>query len=116
MTPITRPFVRRAVGVTLILHGLGSAVLPLRGADWLAPGSWHPLLTAACVVTVAGFVAAGAGVLGVRPFDRWRFPLAVAAAAGFVVAQSQLPDRDGLAVGWILSVILPLAVALLPAP
>lgn len=52
------------LGIALIVHGLGNAVLPLRGADVLGPGSWIPFMTALYVAAIVGFVAPGLGVLG----------------------------------------------------
>jgi hypothetical protein len=100
--------------VGLIFHGLGSSVLALRGADVTGVGTWNPLITAACVIAVIGFVAAGVGVLGVYPFDRWSAPLACAASISAIAAQAQLPMGRDLAMGWILSTTLPGAVMVLP--
>ena len=40
---------RIGLGLALILHGLANAVLPLRGADHLAPGVWSPIVIALTV-------------------------------------------------------------------
>jgi hypothetical protein len=55
-----RPFVRVLLGAALLLHGLGKAVLPLRGADVIAPGIWMPFMTALYVVRVCPCSIAGA--------------------------------------------------------
>jgi hypothetical protein len=106
---------RTVIGVGLILHGLGSAVLPLRGAGALVPGVWDPAVTALTVVAIVGFVAAGVGVLRVYPFTRWALQMSVIASVSGLIAQSSVPHRGGLVVGWILSAMLPIAVAYLPA-
>jgi hypothetical protein len=110
-----QPFLRTVIGVGLIFHGLGSAVVPLRGAGALAPGVWDPAVTALTIVAIIGFVAAGVGVLRVYPFTRWALPMSVVASVSGLVAQSSVPHPGGLAVGWILSAVLPVAVAYLPA-
>jgi hypothetical protein len=79
---VMRSAFRMIVGFGLILHGLGSSVLILRGADATGPGTWNPALTAACIIAVVGFVASGIGVLGVYPFDRTRRALVLAASIG----------------------------------
>ena len=111
---LLQSWLRVLLGLALILHGLGSAVVPLRGADVVGAGLWNPIVTVACVVAVIGFVAAGMGVLRVYPFDGWRFPLVLTAALSGLVAQVQLPLTPDLALGWILSATFPLAVLLVP--
>lgn len=106
--------VRLILGLTLILHGLGTAVFALRGADAAGAGAWNPVITAACVTAVIGFVTAGVGVLRVFPFDRWRVPLALIGAIGAIAAQARVPVGDDLIAGWILSLVLPVVVVLLP--
>src|SRR5688572_7008236 len=40
-----RSGMRMLLGLALLAHGLGNAVLPLRGLDWVAAGSWsYPLV------------------------------------------------------------------------
>ena len=74
------------LGLALILHGLANAVLPLRGIDVAAPGVLAPSVTAMYVIAIAGFVAAGLGVWGVRPLSRAIVPLAASAAVGSLMA------------------------------
>jgi hypothetical protein len=105
---------RVPLGCLLILHGLGSAVFPLRGADAIGAGVWNFWLTIVCVTAVIGFVTAGIGVLRVYPFDRWRVPVVLLSSAAALVAQSQVPVDDGLAAGWVLSLVLPVAVVAIP--
>ena len=97
---------RSALGLALIVHGLGNAVLPLRGVD---PAPWipgvHPMAVIS-IVAIVGFVAAGAGVLGVDLLRRWAPPLALAAAVASLVGTSRLLDAD-LWPGVVLNVVLP---------
>jgi hypothetical protein len=90
-----RRFGRIAGGVGLVLHGLGHAVFPLRGADMLgnsAPA--RAILTGAWRVALVGFVAAGFGLLGVRPLGRiWRYLVGISIGAS-VVALGALPQPD----------------------
>ena len=64
------------LGAGLVLHGLANAVLPLRGVDVAASGVWMPAMTALYVTAIVGFVAAGLGLLGVRPLGRVVIPAA----------------------------------------
>ena len=105
-TGTRRGLVRITLGLALLLHGLGNAVLQLRGASGAAP--WPVVWTALCVVAIAGFVSAGLGVLGVRPLHRPLVPLAVTGAAAAVVGVFALGIGD-LWPGLALSVFLPTA-------
>lgn len=70
----------RILGWLVITHGLSHAVLPMRGS--LAPtlhGEWIPI--ALYGSGMVGFVAAGLGLLGLRPLDRAISPLLVLASA-----------------------------------
>ncbi|HEX6164951.1 MAG TPA: plastocyanin/azurin family copper-binding protein [Vicinamibacterales bacterium] len=81
----------RILGWLVIAHGLSHAVLPMRGS--LAPtlyGDWMPI--ALYGVAVVGFVAAGLGLLGIRPLDRFISPLLVLASAWSLVAIFRLGD------------------------
>lgn len=103
-----RNVLRLCLGLALVLHGLGNAVLPLRALDATGPGPWLPVLTLVWVVAIVGFAAAGLGVLGVPPFDR------VVIAASFVAAGCSLLGYARLAAldlwpGVLLSVTLPMA-------
>lgn len=84
----------RILGWLVIAHGLGHAVLPMRGslAPLLTSGDWVPAaLYGACMV---GFVAAGLGMLGQRPFDRAISPLLVMASAWSLVAIFRFGDPN----------------------
>src|SRR5690349_20649069 len=82
----------RVLGCLVILHGLSHAVLPLRGS--LAPGllidDWVPVGLYA--VGMVGFVAAGLGLLGLRPLDRAISPLLVLASGLSLVAIVRFAD------------------------
>jgi azurin len=82
----------RILGWLVIAHGLSHAVLPMRGS--IAPligGDWIPV--ALYAVSMVGFVAAGFGILGMRPFDRAISPLLVLSSAWSMVAIFVLGDR-----------------------
>jgi hypothetical protein len=106
-----QPFVRVLLGTGLVLHGLGNAVLPLRGADAIAPGTWMPFMTALYVVAIVGFVAAGLGVLGVPLLRRVSAITVFAAGAAALGAQLWQGDTD-LWPGMMFSVTLPVATIL----
>lgn len=81
----------RILGWLVIAHGLSHAVLPMRGS--LAPtlyGDWMPI--ALYSVAVIGFVAAGLGLLGLKPLDRAISPLLVLASGWSLVAIFCLGD------------------------
>lgn len=83
----------RILGWLVIAHGLSHAVLPMRGSMPLAGGEGVPVLLWG--VSMVGFVAAGLGLLGQRPFDRIISPLLVLASAYsltgiFVLGDSRL--------------------------
>jgi azurin len=81
----------RILGWFVIAHGLSHAVLPMRGS--LAPtlyGDWMPI--ALYSVAVIGFVAAGLGLLGLKPLDRAISPLLVLASGWSLVAIVCLGD------------------------
>ena len=112
---------QRAIGIVLglglLLHGLGHAVLPMRAPDVVAPGVITPATLS--VLAMIGFVAAGLGLLGVRPLSR--ATIAMALAAGVAGLAAQFGQFDGrLWPGVILSGILPilatLYVAVQPVP
>ena len=99
------------LGVVLILHGLANMVLPLRGADAGAPGLWLPPVTALWVIAIVGFVAAGLGVVGVRPLGRAIIPASLVAGVAALAAQFWHPDAD-LWPGVVLSASLPVLATL----
>ena len=82
----------RVLGWLVIAHGLSHAVLPLRGS--LAPAmmidDWIPVGLYA--VGMIGFVAAGLGILGLRPLDRAISPLLVLASGLSLVALVRFAD------------------------
>lgn len=81
----------RILGWLVIAHGLSHAALPMRGS--LAPlsyGDWAP--AALYSGSIIGFVAAGLGLLGMRPFERVISPLMVLASAWSLVAIVCLGD------------------------
>jgi hypothetical protein len=81
----------RVLGWLVIGHALSHAVLPLRGS--LAPtltGDWVPVVLYS--VSLVGFLAAGLGLLGLRPFDRGISPLLVLASGLSLVAIARLGD------------------------
>jgi hypothetical protein len=82
----------RVLGWLVIAHGVSHAVLPLRGS--LAPGmlinDWVP--AGLYAVGMVGFVAAGLGLLGLRPLDRAISPLLVLASGLSLVAVVRFAD------------------------
>jgi hypothetical protein len=103
------------LGILMILHGLGHAVLPLRGAGVLEGDSWTFALTYACYATaLVGFVAAGAGALGIVPFRRQMWWLALIAAVASMIAFRMLGDLD-LWPGMLLDMTLPVGATWIEA-
>jgi len=99
----------------MIAHGLCHAVLPLRGAGMLEGDSWTYALTVACyTLAINGFVAAGAGALGVSPFRRFTWWLTLVAATSSMIAFRMLGDVD-LWPGMVLDLTLPIAATFLVA-
>ena len=82
----------RILGWLVIAHGLSHAVLPLRGS--LAPAmlinDWTPV--GLYSIGMVGFVAAGLGLLGLRPLDRAISPLLVLASGLSLVAIVRFAD------------------------
>lgn len=82
----------RVLGWLVIAHGLSHAVLPLRGSlgpavmidDWVPAGLY--------AIGMVGFVAAGLGILGLRPLDRAISPLLVLASGLSLVALARFAD------------------------
>ena len=83
----------RILGWLVIAHGLSHAVLPMRGSLSPAPsGDWAPIaLYGVCMV---GFVAAGLGLLGLRPLHRAISPLLVLSSGWSLVAIFVLGDAS----------------------
>jgi hypothetical protein len=82
----------RVLGWLVIAHGLSHAVLPLRGS--LAPAmlvdDWTPVVLYG--IAMVGFVAAGLGILGLRPLDSAISPLLVLASGLSLVAIVRFAD------------------------
>jgi hypothetical protein len=108
---MSRKAMRVALGLALILHGLGNAVLPLRGVDAGAPGAWIPALTALYIIAIIGFVMAGLGVLGVRPLTRAVIPAALFAGVCALGGLLNLAHAE-LWPGVLLNLTLPIAATL----
>ena len=97
----------RILGWLVIAHGLSHAVLPMRGSlDPVPGGDWIPI--ALYAVSMTGFVAAGLGLLGLRPLDRAISPLLVVASVWSLVAIMVVGDPS-LTIGAAGDVILLLA-------
>ena len=95
----------RILGWLVIAHGLSHAVLPMRGS--LGAMLWRDdgMPVALYGVSMIGFVAAGLGMLGRRPFDRVISPLLVVASGWSFVAILVLED-PGLRLGAVCDVAL----------
>lgn len=94
----------RILGWLVIAHGLSHAVLPMRGfMPAVSGGDWVPV--ALYGVSMVGFVAAGLGLLGLRPLDRVISPLLVLASAWSLIAIVTLGDA-GLSIGAVCDVAL----------
>jgi hypothetical protein len=82
----------RVLGWLVIAHGLSHAVLPLRGS--LGPvvliDDWVP--AALYAIGMVGFVAAGLGILGLRPLDRAISPLLVLSSGLSLIALVRFAD------------------------
>ena len=95
----------RVLGWLVIAHGLSHAVLPLRGStapallieDWVPVGLY--------MIGMIGFVVAGIGLLGLRPFDRVISPVLVLSSGLSLVAITRLGDSS-LWVGGAFDVVL----------
>jgi hypothetical protein len=82
----------RVLGWIVIAHGLSHAALPLRGSlgpamlinDWIPVGLY--------AIGLIGFVAAGLGILGLRPLDRAISPLLVLASGLSLIAIVRFAD------------------------
>jgi hypothetical protein len=97
---------RMLLGLALVAHGLGNAVLPLRGVDWVAAGSWSYPLALVYLMAIIGFVKVGLGILGVRPLATDLTAMVLVAGVCSLVGQAWLGDAD-LWAGVALSVVLP---------
>jgi hypothetical protein len=97
---------RMLLGVALVAHGLGNAVLLLRGVDWISEGRWSLPLLLACLMAIIGFVKVGLGILGVRPLAHDLTAMVLVAGLCSLAAQARLGDGD-LWAGVMLSLALP---------
>jgi hypothetical protein len=82
----------RVLGWLVIAHGLSHAVLPLRGSlgPSIAIDDWIPVGLYA--IGMVGFVAAGLGLLGLKPLDRAISPLLVLASGLSLIALVRFAD------------------------
>jgi hypothetical protein len=103
-----RTVVRTVLGIALLLHGLGNAVLQLRGVV-SAPGHADWAWAATCTLAIVGFVSAGLGLLGVGPLKRLVLPAVIVGGAAALAGVVALRAAD-LWPGVVLSGVLPLAV------
>jgi hypothetical protein len=103
---MARTIARIALGVALVLHGLANAVLPLRGADHIAPGHWSLPIIVVYDVAILGFIAAGLGLLRVRPLTRLVTWGSIAAGVSAMLGWLALRDTD-LWMGLVLNAVLP---------
>ncbi len=87
---MTRGIVR-ALGWLVIAHGLAHAVLPLRGLTASAVDVTPMVLY---TMSIVGFVAAGLGLLGLRPFTSAISPTLVLSSGLSIVAIQQLHEPD----------------------
>ena len=85
-------WVVRVLGWLVIVHGLSHAVLPLRGST--APafliGDWVPV--GLYVIAMIGFVVAGLGLLGLKPFEAAISPVLVVSSGLSLIAISRFGD------------------------
>jgi hypothetical protein len=100
--------VRPAFALLVIAHGLAHTVLPMRG--WMNPESlgkdFMPVILYG--VAVLGYLIAGIGLLGVRPFTHVLRPVMVVAASYSLVALWRMGHGDlwwGAAVDVVLLVV-----------
>lgn len=84
----------RTIGWLAIAHGLSHAILPLRGSFLPAVliGDWTPVLL--YIVSTVGFVAAGLGLLGLRPLHMAISPLLVLSSGLSLVAIQHVRQAD----------------------
>lgn len=73
---------RRTIGLLLVMHALAH----VGAAMWLSAGVALGTVSALSSLAMAGFLAAGIGLLGVQPLDRrWRFLAGVGALASLAL-------------------------------
>jgi hypothetical protein len=109
VTPILRPARQPLLGALLVGHGLGHAVLPLRGGYAFEPPT-SVLAFLLYTTAMLGFVGAGLGLLGARPFRNGVAPAAVVASFASLIALCLMPASD-LWPGVMLSIVIGLYAA-----
>jgi hypothetical protein len=83
-----------ALGIVLVLHGLGHAVIPLRGGGTGPDPVINTLTFLLYATALLGFVGAGIGLLGAHPFRRGVVPLASIAALASLIVLCFKPASD----------------------
>ena len=78
---------RRLLGSLLVLHGIAHAAAGI----WATPVGPTWFVTLLWFVAMVGFVAAGAGLIGVRKLDDLWLPIAVAAAVASILLIARYP-------------------------
>jgi hypothetical protein len=106
-----RTVVRELLGMTLVLHGLANAVMPMRALDVAAPGVWLMPATIVYELAILGFVIAGLGMLHVGVLRRATLPAVWIGGLAGLAAHVMKPDAD-LWVGMIFSSTLPVVTTL----
>ena len=106
---------RVIVGCLLVLHGLGHAVLPLRGAGSEASTVASALSMTAYAIAMLGFVACGVAAIGASPFRRIPAWFVFIPAAMSLIAVLTLGAAD-LWPGVMLSVVLSIVTSLMAVP
>jgi uncharacterized protein YndB with AHSA1/START domain len=101
-----RTLVREVLGVTLVLHGLANAVMPMRAIDAAGPGSWLASTMLIYELAILGFVAAGLGVMHVAVLRRLALPAVWIGGIAGLGAHLLKPDPD-LWIGVAFSSTLP---------
>ena len=95
----------RILGWLVIAHGLSHAVLPMRGSPGVMQWRDDGMPIVLYGVSMIGFVAAGLGMLGQRPFERVISPLLVVASGWSLVAILVFED-PGLWMGAVFDAAL----------
>ena len=78
---------RRLLGSLLVLHGLTHAAAGI----WAMPVGPTWFVTLLWFVAMVGFIAAGAGLIGVRQLDDHWLPIATTAAAASILLIARVP-------------------------
>jgi hypothetical protein len=104
-----------SLGIALVLHGIGHSVLPLRGVDVGATEAANVLARLLYIAAIVGWVAAGIGLFGAKPFNRMVRSAAIIATAASFGGLAFLSDGD-LWLGAVLNLVLLLAALRSPVP